>query len=181
MKPRRLCQTSFCFLALTVTAATARAQSTDAALQAATRRPVEISTFVSQGSTVSSKIGAAINFAWTSRASVEAEIGYRSSEIDALSSSVNLVYTLPRLGRVVPYLAAGAGLEKYATASTGPNNTIIAQSNTAFAINAGGGVKVPVTENWAFRTDARWFRGFGRNAQEHWRVYNGVTVGTGQR
>jgi hypothetical protein len=112
---------------------------------------------------------------------VEVEIGYRRSEIDALSSSVNLIYALPRLGRVTPYVAGGVGLEKYATGLTGPNNRVITLANYALAINAGGGVKVPVADRWGFRSDARWFKGLGRAGQEHWRLYNGVTFGTGKR
>ena len=77
---------------------------------------VEISPFVSLGSDPSSRIGVAIRFAWLSNLSVEAEVGYRG-ESDALSATASLLYHLPRLGRAIPYLAAGAGLEEYATVS----------------------------------------------------------------
>jgi hypothetical protein len=49
------------------------------------------------------------------------------------------------------------------------------------AINAGGGLKLPVNDTWGIRTDARWFNGLGRDAGEHWRLYNGVTFPTGWR
>lgn len=75
----------------------------------------------------------------------------------------------------------GQHLENYETAFTGPNNSIIRLTGYALAVNAGGGVKVPVDENWGFRSDARWYRQFGRTGQEHWRLYNGVTFGTGKR
>ena len=55
-------------------------------------------------------MGAAIAFAFTPTLSVETEIGYRHGEIDALSSTVSLLYNLPRLGRVTPYFAGGVGL-----------------------------------------------------------------------
>jgi hypothetical protein len=29
---------------------------------------------------------------------------------------------------------------------------------TTFTVNAGGGIEVPVTENWGLRTDVRWFK-----------------------
>jgi hypothetical protein len=74
-----------------------------------TRPAVEISPFVSLGSDPSSRIGVAIRFAWLSNLSVEAEVGYRG-ESDALSATASLLYDLPRLGRAIPYLAAGAGL-----------------------------------------------------------------------
>ena len=176
MRPQSVCQGTLCLVLLMATAASVRAQTgTNAA------HPVEVSAFVSQGSPASSRIGAAIAFAWTSDLSVEMEMGYRRSDIDAVGSSVNLLYALPRIGRVAPYLAGGAGLEKYASAIAGPNKSIVTLSNYAFTVNAGGGVKVPVDDNWAFRSDARWYKGFGRHGQEHWRLYNGVTLGTGQR
>jgi opacity protein-like surface antigen len=175
-------RTALGFLLVIVTAATARAQSdTDPPWQEAASRPIQISTFVSQGSSGSSQFGGAIEFPWTKNASVEVEVGYRRSEIAAPSSSVNLIYALPRLGRVVPYVAGGVGLEKYATAIPWPDNRVITVANYALAINAGGGVKVPVDDRWGFRSDARWFKGFGRNGQEHWRLYNGVTLGTSKR
>ena len=49
-------------------------------------------------------------------------------------------------------------------------------------MNAGGGVKVPVDENWGvLGADARWFNGIGGQAGEHWRLFNGVTFKTGGR
>jgi hypothetical protein len=180
MRPRPLCQTILCLLVVTFTAATARAQSgPGAAGQAETTHPVEISTFVALGSPTSSKVGAAIAFAWTSNTSMEVEVGYQRGDIGTLNASVNLLYTLPRIGRVVPYVAGGAGLAKSNLVITGPNNVVFTSSEYALAINAGGGVKVPVDETWGFRTDARWFQGFGRTGQ-HWRVSNGVTFGTGK-
>ena len=85
------------------------------------------------------------------------------------------------MGRLMPYLAVGMGLEEYATARELPNGALAAQPRTAFAINAGGGLKMPVDDNWGIRTDARWFNGLGRDAGEHWRLYNGVTLQTGRR
>ena len=81
----------------------------------------------------------------------------------------------------MPYLAAGAGLEEYATALRLPDGALAGQRRTAFAINAGGGLKVPVDDKWGIRTDARWFNGLGRDAGEHWRLYNGLTFPTGRR
>lgn len=136
---------------------------------------VEISPFVSLGSDPSSRIGAAIRFAWLSNLSVEAEFGYLPGEIDALSASANLLYDLPRVGRIIPYLAAGVGLEQYGAAIQAPGGGVIALSQTTFTVNAGGGVRVPVSDAWGIRTDARWTNGLARFAPEHWRVYNGVT------
>ena len=155
----------------------AAAQSTD------TDKPaqLEVTPFVSMGSYPSSRVGAAIAFRLTPNLSVESEVGYCRDTAGRLSATGSLLYDLPPIGRGKPYLAAGAGLEEYATASRLADGTLAAQRRTAFAINAGGGFKVPVDDNWGIRTDARWFNGVGRDAGEHWRLYNGVTFPTGRR
>jgi opacity protein-like surface antigen len=155
----------------------AAAQSTDTGKTA----PVEVTPYVSLGSYPSSRVGAAIAFRLTPTLSVESEVGYRSDMTGRLSATASLLYDLPRIGRFKPYLAAGAGLEEYATALKLPDGALAAQRRSAFAINAGGGLKMPVDDNWGIRTDARWFNGLGRDAGEHWRLYNGVTFPTGRR
>jgi opacity protein-like surface antigen len=143
--------------------------------------PVEVTPYASLGSYPSSRVGAAIAFRLTPKLSVESEIGYRHDPIGLLSVSANLLFDLPQIGRVTPYLAAGAGLEQYATALRLPDGAFASQQRTALAINAGGGLKVPVNDNWGIRSDARWFNGLGRDAGEHWRVYDGLTFRTGGR
>jgi hypothetical protein len=145
--------------------------------QPATSPAIQITPFIAMGSNGSSPIGAAISFPVNSSFSVEAEVGYRRGEgnINALSSSANLLYTLPRVGRTVPYLAAGAGLAEYGSPIALPDGTLVATlPRVAFEVNAGGGLKVPVDDTWGIRTDARWFKSFGRDASEHWRVSQGV-------
>jgi hypothetical protein len=142
---------------------------------------ISVTPFVSIGSSASSRVGAAVTFPWKRNFSLEAEIGYRRAEINALSAHLNLLYDLPAVGRVTPYLATGLGLEQYGTAETLPAGGFATQARTAVFVNAGGGIKVPVDNNWGLRTDARWFNGIGRDAGEHWRVYNGVTWLTGRR
>jgi len=142
--------------------------------------PVEVTPYVSLGSYPSSRVGTAIAFRLTPELSVESEVGYRHNPIGALSMSASLLFDLPRLGRVTPYLAAGAGLEQYATAFQLPGGALAAQQRTAVAINAGGGLKVSVNDSWGIRTDARWFNGLGRDAGEHVRIYDGVTFRPGR-
>lgn len=167
------------FLAAALAAAPAYAQSPDD--DRVSRPAVEVTPFVSLGSERASRIGAAISFAWTSAISLEAEMGYRRGESDmhALDASLSLLYHLPRVWRVTPYLAAGGGLAQYGSIITAPNGAVFTQPRVALTVNAGGGVKVPVTDRVGFRSDARWVNGFGRGAGEHWRVYNGMTVGVG--
>ena len=165
--------------AVAVAAVPAYAQSPDD--DSVSRPAVEVTPFVSMGSQRASRIGAAIAFAWTSAISLEAEMGYRHGEggIHALDSSLSMLYHLPRVWRVTPYLAAGGGLAQYGSLTTAPNGVFFTQPRMTLTVNAGGGVKVPVTERVGFRSDARWVKGFGRGSGEHWRVYNGMTVGVG--
>lgn len=179
MRTYPLVRLSAVVLASMIWAAPARAQ--EGAPDIPKDPAVEITPFVSLGSPFSSTVGAAIAFAWTRNLNVEAEVGYRRDEINALSSNVSLLYDLPRFGRVTPYLAGGAGLEQYGTAMEIPTFGLVRQSRIAFTVNAGGGVKVPVSDRFDFRTDARWFNGLGKFSPEHWRVYNGVTLRSSKR
>jgi opacity protein-like surface antigen len=142
---------------------------------------VEVTPYVSLGPYPSSAVGAAFTFPVAPRLSVESEVGYRHSRVSALSLTASLLYDLPQIGRATPYLAAGAGLQQYASVLQVPGGALTTLQRTAFTVNAGGGLKVAVDDNWGIRTDARWFNGLGREAGEHWRLYNGVTVRTGRR
>jgi len=175
MKRQSLTPAVFVIL-LATGALPAAAQSTDPDQTA----PVEVTPYASLGSYPSPTVGAAVAFRLTPNFSVEGELGYCRDTTGRLSATASLLYDLPRIGRFNPYLAAGAGLEEYATASRLPDGAFAVQGRTAFAINAGGGFKVPVDDNWGIRTDARWFNGLGRDAGEHWRLYNGVTFPTGR-
>jgi hypothetical protein len=141
----------------------------------------EVSPFVSLGSATSSRLGVAIRWPLASNLSAELETGYRHGEMHALSSHVSLLYDLPALGRVVPYVAGGVGVEQYGVALETPGGPLVTHPQTAMSLNAGGGVRVPVNQRWGVRSDARWFNGLGRTAPERWRLYNGVTLGRGRR
>ena len=158
--------------------------ATAAAAHAAASPAVEVTPFVSIDSRGSPPIGAGVSFPLNASFRIETEVGYRQGEgsMNALSSSANLLYALPRVGRATPYLATGAGLAQYGVPiASGDGLVIGTQPRVAFEINAGGGLKVPVDETWGLRTDARWFKSFGRHASEHWRVSQGVSFDVGKR
>lgn len=178
MKRYSIAIATLALIASTAGLARAQAQVPD---DARTSRAVTITPFVSLGSFVSSRVGAAIAFPWTDTISLEAEVGYRRQEMNALSAHLSLLHDLPALGRVTPYLAAGIGLEEYGVAVQQPDHRLATLPRTALSVNAGGGVKVPVDDRWGLGTDARWFNGLGEQAGEHWRVYNGVTLKAGAR
>jgi hypothetical protein len=173
-------------LAFTMGASPASAQDVTAGAvpRAATSPAIEVTPFVSMDSRGSTPIGVAISFPLSSDFSIEAEVGYRQGEggLNALNSSANLLYALPRLGRTTPYLATGVGLAQYGAPNVSREGSLVGtQARVALEINAGGGLKVPVSETWEMRTDARWSKSFGRNASEHWRVAHGVSFDVGKR
>ena len=139
--------------------------------------PVQITPFVSVGSNASSGVGASVRWYVAPKLSVEVETALREAEVTGLTSSVNLLYDLPSIGRVRPYVVGGVGFEQYGTVAESPFHGLITLKKTAFTVNAGGGVRVPIDDKWGYGADARWSNGIGREAPERWRVYNGVTFG----
>ena len=117
-------------ITLVVRALPAAAQSTDA--QNAT--VVEVTPYASVGSYPSSRVGAAVAFRLSPTLSLESEAGYRHDTTGALSATMSVLYDLPRIGRVRPYAAAGAGLEEYGTAVQMPGGGISARQRLALAL-----------------------------------------------
>jgi hypothetical protein len=147
-------------------------------------KPVEVTPYVAVGTAGAAPVGAAVTFPVTSTLSVETDVAYRRGEgrIHALSSSASLVYDLPRIGQATPYVAAGAGLSQYgAPVFSLDGRPVGTQSGLAFTVNAGGGVKVPMNEALDLRTDARWFKSFGREGSEQFRVAQGISFDVGKR
>lgn len=143
---------------------------------------VEITPYIALGSIRASDVGIGVSFPVTSKASIETEVGYRRGEgdINAFGSSASLLYMLPRLGRSTPYVAAGAGLEQYGAPLVGPEG-IATLPRTSFAVNAGGGLKVPIDAGMAMRIDGRWSKSFGtQGSSEHWRIAHGISFGGGR-
>jgi hypothetical protein len=147
-------------------------------------KPVEVTPYVALGSAAASPVGAAVTFPITSTLSVETDVAYRRGEgdINALSSSVSLLWFLPRVGRAVPYVVGGVGLSQYGAPVFSSNGRPIGtQTQVALTVNAGGGVKMPRNEKLDLRTDARWFKSFGRQGSEQFRVAQGISFDVGKR
>lgn len=146
-------------------------------------RAVEVTPYVALGSEMASPVGAAVTFPVKSKLSVETDVAYRRAEgnINALSLSASLLYDLPRVGQATPYVAAGVGLSQYgAPISSGDGPPIGTQSRLAITVNSGGGLKMPINEKLAMRTDARWFKLLGQGTDQ-FRVAQGITFGAGRR
>jgi hypothetical protein len=148
---------------MSATASSGQDATAAPAPHAVTSPAVEVTPFISMDSRGSSPIGAAISFPLNSSFSIEAEIG-------------NLLYALPRIRRTTPYLATGAGLAQYGAPVVSREGSVLGtEPRIAFEVNAGGGLKVPVADEMGMRTDARWFKSFGRHASEHWRISQGIS------
>jgi hypothetical protein len=152
---------------------------------AAQEARTEVTPYVGLGSDGTSPIGTAVTFPVTSRLSVETDVAYRRGEghMNALSSNVSLLVFAPRLGRSSLYAAAGVGVRQYGapvfSAAGGP--PIGTQSRLAMTVNAGGGVKTPMNDKLDLRTDARWFKSFGKQGSEQFRVAQGISFDLGKR
>jgi len=142
-------------------------------------RPIEITPYVLMGSPSASGVGAAVRWPIGSRLGVELETELKRAEITAVNVALSLVYDLPAIGPVTPYVAAGVGLERFGKAIYRPDGKPLLGSDTGLTVNAGGGIRVPVNDRWGVRSDARWLYGSGRDAPDQWRIYNGATLGVG--
>lgn len=148
-------------------------------------RAVEVTPYVAVGSEAASPVGAAVTFPLTSALSFETDVAYRRGEGDLsmLSMNASLVWLLPRVGQAAPYLAGGAGLSQYGapvySASGGP--PIGTRRSLALTVNAGAGLKVPINEKLDLRTDGRWFKSFGREGSEQFRVSQGISFDVARR
>jgi opacity protein-like surface antigen len=147
-------------------------------------QPVEVTPYVALGSYGSSPIGVTVTFPVTSTLSIETEVAHRRAEgrTHAISTSASLLYSLPRVGQATPYVAAGVGLSQYGApifSSTG--RPIGTQVGLAPTVNAGGGLKMPMNESLDLRTDARWFKSFGRQGSEQFRVAQGISFDVRKR
>jgi hypothetical protein len=51
----------------------------------------------------------------------------------------------------------------------------------ALTVNAGGGLKTFINKKVDLRSDARWFKSFGRQGSEQFRVAQGLSFDVGKR
>ena len=169
----------WCAAWLSIGASAVSAQPADSTPPAPRVQHVNVTPFVSLGSDFSSRIGASVAFDLGRDVSIETEVGYRNQEISAMSGSVNLLYALPRLKRLAPYAAAGIGLEQYGVALDVPRFGVITQRRVGMSTSLGGGLRIPVTDRWDYRSDVRWLNPWG-DTPEGWRIYNGASLRVGR-
>lgn len=145
--------------------------------------PVTVTPYVAFGTDGAAPIGAMITLPLAEGMSVESEVAYRRGEgdIHAMSSSLSLLKSLPKLGRVTPYLAAGVGLAQYGMPVAAPAEAPSgAAKRLGPTVNVGGGFTAPVTSAVSFRMDARYIDGLGKSGDQ-FRLANGVTFGSSRK
>ena len=181
----RVCQSAiFAVVAFVLAASPVEAQDAEPG-KTQSAQSVEVTPYVALfGSAGVSPVGAAVTFPIVSTLSVETDVAYRRGEgrIHALSTNTSLLLSLPGVGQSTPYVAAGVGLSQYGAplfSLDGP--PIATQSRVAMTVNAGGGLKMPLNGNLGLRTDARWFKSFGKQGSEEFRVAQGISFGTRKR
>ena len=141
-------------------------------------KAAEVTPYVALGTAGVAPVGVAVTFPVTSTLGVETDTAYRRGEgdIHALSTSVSLLWSLPRVGQATPYLAAGMGVSQCGVpvfSFDGP--PIGTQSRLAWTLNTGGGVKMKLSDKVDLRTDARWFKSVGKQGSEEFRVAQGIS------
>jgi hypothetical protein len=139
----------------------------------------EITAFGGTGPAGTPSAGAAVRWPVADRLGLEVETEVGRAQLAALSLALGVVYDLPSIGRVVPYVAAAVSLRPYTKASFRPGGGVLVGTDTGIFLDAGGGVRVPVTDRWGVRSDARWRHRAGSADPSQWRVYNGATFGVG--
>ena len=152
--------------------------------------PIEVSPFVSSSGN-SSGVGAAVRWPFAARFGLEFEAEYRHTPADPLrgaslenngvNGNVNLVYDLPAIGRVRPFVLGGGGLEHYAFLVQ-PEPYFLSDTGVSFVVNVGGGVRVAINDRFGIRTEVRWADGWTKGAPtSSLRIFYGATVGVGGR
>jgi len=116
---------------------------------------------------VTSRLAAEGEFTWMIPVQQSVDLGSGTTQDrktpDVLAYQANLRADFP-LRAWTPYLAAGAGAVTFLSNNDPDRVPQLDKSQTAFAINFGGGVSYGLTERWALRGDVREFVAFPSNS-----------------
>jgi opacity protein-like surface antigen len=136
-------------------------------------------------------LGAAAAYNWSSRWAFEGELGILPGgsagdffEVDTTvwSLTANAIYHFAGNDRVVPYGAFGLGVINGSADMDELDlidDELIDGSDTALAVNFGGGIRTRLAEQAQFRADLRYVNGDDL-APSHWRLYAGLTFPLGR-
>jgi opacity protein-like surface antigen len=130
----------------------------------------------------SAGVGVAVAYDVSANLGFEAEVAHffdvagDDANVDSplQNYSANAVYHFD-MKRATPYATFGLGLEHIGRSVKNPDVlALYAPPSTEFAYNFGGGVKIPITQNFLARADLRRFQATDL-APNYWRVSGGVT------
>lgn len=136
----------------------------------------------SDGLSGSPGLGVAIGYDFTSNLGVEGEVTHLfdvAGDDANLDSSVqnysaNAIYHFDAK-HVTPYATFGLGVEHIGRSVKNPDTlALYALPSTEIAVNFGGGVKYPLSQNFLLRGDMRRFQA-NDLAPNYWRLYGGLT------
>jgi hypothetical protein len=119
----------------------------------------------------------------TSTLSVETDVAYRRGEgrIHALVQtpvSCGLFRASGNRHRISPRELGYRNTGRPFSSNGTPIGT---QPRVAMTVNTGGGLKMPVNDKLDLRTDARWFKSFGKQGSEQFRGAQGISFDAGKR
>lgn len=144
--------------------------------------PVDITPLVSFGNHDAAGIGAAFALRLAPRWSIELDAEARLSNPTHIKrTSVNALFDLPSWGRVEPFLVFGGGLETYRGAHQIPTVGSFGWTGSGFVAGGGFGVRVPISERWAVRTDVRYSGPVSHGPPHTIRVVQGLAFAVGAR
>jgi opacity protein-like surface antigen len=137
-------------------------------------------------------VGLTVRWPIRSRLAVQAEGEFRNEERDVefyrpgsagFNGNVVLVLDLPGAGRITPFLVGGGGLEHHRAPDDWAPSLELVQWRGAdsFVVNAGGGVRVGLTDRVGVRVELRYADGWAGGAVDSFRVMTGTTITFGKR
>ena len=115
---------------------------------------------------VTSRLAAEGEFTWLIPVKQSVDVGSGVTQdrktADILAYQANLRADFP-VSNLTPYLAAGAGAVTFLSNTDPDRVPQLSKSETAFAINFGGGVSYGLNERWGVRADVRELVAFPSN------------------
>ena len=132
--------------------------------------------FGGNADTSSVGFGGALGYDFTDLVSFEGEIGYVFDLIgdddfadwSVTTLSGNVLYHFPLENGSAPYVTGGITL-----ARSTRDFTDVTSDTAEFGFNLGGGIKTPLTDRFALRGDARYFK-YNDAGPDGFRLYGGV-------
>lgn len=152
--------------------------------------PTEVAPYVTSGGDATG-VGLTVRWPLVARLSLQAEGEYRNGtggvarylpSSTGINGNLVLVLDLPGAWRLTPFVVGGGGLEHHddVTSSAGTGGPRW-RSGNSFVVNAGGGIRLALSDRVAARVEVRFADGWAQGAWDSVRVMYGTTVGLGAR